>query len=604
MKKSLLFFLLLFPLFAWSNGIEIGGIHYLLGGDTATVTYIGDNYYTGNNYSGEIVIPDSVRNGDIWYRVTTIGENSFYGCSSLTSVIIPLSVTSIGDYAFNFCTSLTAITIPENVTSIGWGAFLSCHNLTSITIPNGITSIGGCTFQDCYELTSITIPNSVTSIGRQAFHRCLRLTSIIIPDGVTTIDDNAFSYCSTLTSIVIPESVTNIGALVFSGCSLVSIVVDPANLFYDSRNNCNAIVETSSNTLHTGCMSTVIPESITSIGDYAFSGCSDLTSIIIPESVSSIGSQAFSGCSLTTIKIPSGVTSIKAWTFLNCSNLTSIIIPQSVTSINNQAFSGCSSLTDIIIPAGVTSIGDFAFMSCSGLISISSMAPIPPACGMGCFDLISHNIPLYVPSFAVNAYKAVSPWNEFDVQSFVTIDSVSQDTTQLSWQPIDSASLYQLHIYTDSTCTITLDTTLYIAADSLNGGILQQTTSAHARIKRIVLDDIGTVVVISIDPSSGSSVTTPFIVTVSTTSNEEILFHFDINVYSGDKIIKEDYGIFKLNDSVSVPTSCIDIDYYPTMPTCIFDLQGHQYSPTVWSHLPSGVYIWHGNGKATKIIKR
>ncbi|MBR5787144.1 MAG: leucine-rich repeat domain-containing protein, partial [Muribaculaceae bacterium] len=180
----------------------------------------------------------------------------------------------------------------------------------------------------------------VTSIGDEAFRYCYSLTSIQIPNSVTSIGYDAFEGCESLTSIEIPNSVTSIGARAFGGCdSLTSIVVDAGNTKYDSRNDCNAIIKTASNTLIAGCQNTIIPNSVKSIGDYAFMFCSSLTSIQIPNSVTSIGYDAFSYCtSLTSIQIPNSVTSIGESAFFDCFSLTSIQIPNSVTSIGDYAF--------------------------------------------------------------------------------------------------------------------------------------------------------------------------------------------------------------------------------------------------------------------------
>ncbi len=240
--------------------------------------------------------------------VTSIGEGAFYNCKSLTAINIPASVTSIGAEAFAGCNNLTDINIPKGVTSIGNGAFRSCSSLTAITIPEGVTSIGDEAFRGCSSLTAITIPEGVTSIGDNVFTGCSSLKSITIPEGVTSIGYQAFAWCSSLTDITIPESVTSIGAQAFEaqafeGCSsLTAIVVAEGNKVYDSRGGCNAIIETNSNTLIQGCSATIIPESVTSIGDYAFYGCSSLTAITIPDGVTSIGNDAFYDCkNLTAI---------------------------------------------------------------------------------------------------------------------------------------------------------------------------------------------------------------------------------------------------------------------------------------------------------------
>ena len=325
--------------------------------------------------------------------ISSIGDDAFYYCNGLTSVYIPSGVTSIGTSAFTNCDKLTSVAIPDSVTSIGESAFASCNALTSCTIGSGVTSIDKRTFYYCTSLKSIAIPNSVTSIGDDAFYICSGLTSVAIPDSVTSIGLGAFHYCRKLTSIVIPNSVTSIDDYAFGYCSsLTSITVDSSNTVYDSRNNCNAIIETSTNTLIQGCKNTVIPNSVTSIGDYAFGGCSGLTSVTIPNSVTSIGDDAFGSCDkLTSVTIPDSVISIGEAVFQGCSGLTSIDIPDSVTSIGSMAFQYCRSLTSVTIGNSVTSIGGNAFWMCYNITSIVSNAVIAPTITSYTFCEINKN---------------------------------------------------------------------------------------------------------------------------------------------------------------------------------------------------------------------
>ena len=329
--------------------------------------------------------------------VTSIGDQAFYNCTSLTSVTIPDSVTSIGDRAFRYCISLTSVTIPDSVTSIGEEAFYGCWDLTRLTIPGSVTSIDKDAFCFCSSLTSVTIPDSVTSIGDSAFYGCESLTSVTIPDSVTSIGSCAFYGCASLTSVTIPDSVTSIGGSAFYGCTSLTSVTIPDSVtsiggsaFY----NCKSLT------------SVTIPGSVTSIGWSAFYGCASLTSVTIPDSVTSIGNCAFASCtSLTGIwvaegnshyandasgvlfnkdkttlvqcpgafaayTIPNSVTSIGEYAFSHCTSLTSVTIPNSVTSIGEHAFSYCTSLTSVTISDSVTSIGEYAFYDCTSLTDV------------------------------------------------------------------------------------------------------------------------------------------------------------------------------------------------------------------------------------------
>ena len=330
MKHKL--FTLLLAMFAsigtlFASDIQVNGIWYIFDSSTqtATVTYQGsthDAYF--NEYLGAVVIPESVSYGGRTYRVTSIGNNAFLDCSSLTSVTIPNSVTSIGYGAFEHCSGLTSVTIPNSVTSIGMMAFAYCTGLTSVTIGNSVTSIGMMAFYKCSGLTSVTIGNSVTSIGDGAFWYCSGLTSVTIPNSVTSIGESAFQNCSGLTSVTIPNSVTSIGNNAFENCS--------------------------------GLTSVTIGNSVTSIGDWAFNNCSGLTSVTIPNSVTSIGNDAFFNCTaLTSVTIPNSVTSIGTYAFFTgCNSLTSVTnyatTPQTITTnvFSSVNISSCT----LYVPAG------------------------------------------------------------------------------------------------------------------------------------------------------------------------------------------------------------------------------------------------------------
>ena len=298
----------------------------------------------------------------------------------------------------------------------------------------------------------------------------------VIPNSVTSIGDSAFYGCSGLTELTLPSSVTSIGVAAFSSSGLEKITVESGNSRYDSRDNCNSIIETKTNTLIAGCKNSIIPNSVTSIGDYAFYGCTGLTELTLPNSVTSIGTGAFAYCrgltkltlpnsvtsigtgafaycrgltkltlpnsvtsigtgafaycsGLTELILPNSVTSIGQSAFYGCSGLTELILPSSVTSIGDYAFYGCSGLTELTLPNGVRSIGDYAFVDCSGLSKITSLAEIPPMCGREVFDGVNKtNCELIVPVISVIAYKQAEVWNEFsNISGFSGVEDTVAD---------------------------------------------------------------------------------------------------------------------------------------------------------------------------------
>ena len=312
---------------------------------------------------------ESLQSITIPNSVTSIGDGAFKMCKSLQSVTIPNSVTSIGKEAFSSCDSLQSITIPNSVKSIGNRAFYLCESLQSVTIPNSVTSIGDGAFRDCNSLQSITIPNSVTSIGDEAFYRCESLQSVTIPNSVTSIGDDAFYLCESLQSVTIPNSVTSIGDAAFWGCKYLQSITIPnsvRNIGNHAFRDCNICFFICNSTYFQNddvclfnkdktaivsrikdCVNYIIPNSVTSIGDYAFSGCESLQSITIPNSVTSIGKHAFEQCnSLQSITIPNSVTKIGGGAFWPCKSLQSVTIQNSVTNIGNYAFCGCTHLDE------------------------------------------------------------------------------------------------------------------------------------------------------------------------------------------------------------------------------------------------------------------
>ncbi len=477
MKKLIfLFTLLCVSLSTRAYDFTVGGIYYNITSTSPYKVEVTSMPYT-TKYSYTVSIPSSVVYSGISYSVTAIGNGAFQNCPILYSILMPNSIVSIGGGAFNSCTGLKTVAIPSSVLSIGGGAFDSCTGLTTISIPSSVTSIGVDAFRNCLGLISVTLGNSITTIGGGSFAFCTGLTAISIPSSVTSIGEDAFLNCISLTSLTLEDSLISIGKYAFSNCTgLTAITIGNSvkSIGEGAFKNCSSLINISFNandcsimgsldqpvfencqnvnaiaigdnvsripnytfiTTMSAVKSITIPNSVTVIGEYAFSGFNSIKSIIIPSSVTTIDHFAFANCAnLSSIIIPNSVISVGSGTFYNTPwynnhsdgliyagkiayqykgtmpNFTNIDIIEGTNGISDMAFAG-SGLYTITIPSSVKSIGYYAFNDCT-LYSVTIKALNLPVMGSDVFYNCS-KVNLIVTTGKLNLYQSAPQWKEF-----------------------------------------------------------------------------------------------------------------------------------------------------------------------------------------------
>ena len=455
---------------------------------------IPDSVTTMGNYA--FYQCDSMTHVSIGSGLTTMGKNAFEVCDSLTSVIIHNAPVSIGNYAFTWCEALETVDLGSKVTAIGIGAFHYCSSLTGIVIPDTVTVIPDNAFYNCSALRTVDIGNGVTEIGKEAFNLCKSLTELTVPDSVVTIGDTAFGSCSAMTSLTLGDGVTSIGTRAFASCSklasvdigrslstigtqafsacpvLTTITLDEENealclsdgVLY-SEDMTRLLLVPASVTGHfdipdtvtvigdsaftnrgnitsvtipggvteigdyafyccTGLTDLVLPDTVTAVGKYAFGGSTALKTIIIPDSVTSIGERTFNSCTaLEQVTLGNGITTLPDYAFSNCSALTAVVLPEGLTALGSYAFSGCKNLASITFPASLSAIGDWAFKACYGLKEITFTGDAPVYGGSSVFNGVT----------AMVYYPMGNPtWTE---------EALSADVSgTLTWVPYDTVS--------------------------------------------------------------------------------------------------------------------------------------------------------------------
>ena len=518
------------------NSIIIDNVEYEINNDGKTARVV----KVSESYSGGLAFPETIDYKGNTYPVTEIGKKACKNCKYLTKIILPETIEKIGRQAFSGCEKLHSCELPDKIKEINYLAFSHC-NITKVDFPPSLTllysdayaycpirsifipktlsfkesieleekwedsglvslDIHGSPFYGCSELGTIVveeghpiydsrfdcnaiietatnkiihgcyntiIPDGVEEIGCHSFGQCSKLIEITFPSSVMKIDYRAFMDCENLKTVHFNEGLREIECGVFCGCiniksihipssltsideadggipypyKIESITVDKGNPIYDSRDNCNAIIETATNTLIRGCFNTLIPDNVTSINYNAFYCCTGLKSIIIPNKVQSIGSGAFQYCSgLTSLTIPSSVTSIGDYAFRDCTGLTSVTFGKGLKDIREYAFRNCSSLTSITIPEGVKRISNRAFEDCNNIATLylhireedfndgdvkieSGAFPSSSLSTIYCFSETPFNISaaafnnksitLYVPIGSSDLYKEAPGWKDF-----------------------------------------------------------------------------------------------------------------------------------------------------------------------------------------------
>ena len=439
MRKQIIKFLFLLLVFGYameakSDEFTVDGIRYYYDYSTKEGEVSVTRSISGKYSADNIVIPSTVTYNGKQYTVTSIGDNAFSSCYNLTKVTIPNSVKTIENSAFKGCTGLKTVTIGNSVTTIGISAFAGCTGLTEVTIPNSVTTIWSGAFGHCDNLKKViwNARNVENPPRSSPFSNCDQLTNFIFGENIQSIPSHLCYELKSLNTIIIPNSATSIGDFAFSSCTGLTEVTIPnsvTKIGYEAFAGCTGLTEVT------------IPNSVTEIGSGAFDSCTGLTTVTMGNSMKNIGSSAFAGCTgLTKVTIPNSVTFIGTWAFKDCSGLAAVTIGNSVNSMGDGVFAGCTGLTTVTMGNSVLSIEDKAFYNCKSLDHVTSKAMLPPRIWATTFD--DYAMPLYVPNGCKSRYSGAEYWRNFTDIREATLYKVTANATDETMGYVTGAGEY------------------------------------------------------------------------------------------------------------------------------------------------------------------
>ncbi|MGM9863086.1 MAG: leucine-rich repeat domain-containing protein [Lepagella sp.] len=400
--------------FAEAKIFQADGIYYkTLTANTCEVT-------ANATFSGDLVVPDSVVNSNVTYKVVAIGRGAFNKNSKVTSATLPSTITKIDEWAFSEASGLQRVNIPESVTVLGSSAFQGCTSLREVTVPSSIKSLKSFVFNLCENLTTVNLPEGLTTIGTAAFSSCYSLKTLKIPSTVTSIYSIAF-WRAGLEKISLPAAIWSIGDGAFGACEkLTEISLSPYNGYYTVDNN---ILYNKDKSALLCCpaglnlTSVTVDNSVTSIKQGALAFCTTLKEVILPPTLTEIAYDAFCNCTaLAAIDIPASVSDIGKSAFEKCSSLKTFRFPAALKAVNGKTLYENLALVSVTLPDSLESMAAYAIANCASLREVYAPGKTPAALDPDLepfFQLDMSAITLYVPKESVEAYKAAPVWKDF-----------------------------------------------------------------------------------------------------------------------------------------------------------------------------------------------